>query len=110
MHGKGTFEYNGTYYEGDFFMNIMQGQGTFEFADGSLYTGEFRSGLPRMLEEERRREERKREERRGEERRGEERRGEERRGEERRGEERRGEERRGEEREDEAGRRLERGF
>jgi hypothetical protein len=28
MHGKGTFEYNGTYYEGDFFMNIMQSHST----------------------------------------------------------------------------------
>lgn len=48
MHPYGCLEYKGTYYEGDFMMNVMglDGKGTMEFADGTIYQGQFRSGKP----------------------------------------------------------------
>jgi hypothetical protein len=51
MHPYGCLEYKRTYYEGSFMLNMqgLDGTGTMEFGDGSVYEGYFRSGKPRML-------------------------------------------------------------
>jgi hypothetical protein len=49
MHGNGVSEFNNTYYEGEFELNIKNGEGKIEYADGQIYEGEFKSGKPHGL-------------------------------------------------------------
>lgn len=46
MHKFGTYEFMGSFYEGNFMLNVMEGNGIFEFTDGSIYTGQFQEGKP----------------------------------------------------------------
>ena len=47
MQGKGVWSYLGSFYEGDFLLNLKDGQGIMEYADGQVYSGQFSSGKPR---------------------------------------------------------------
>ena len=42
--GRNIFEDSLTYYEGEFFNYKQHGQGTFKYIDGTVYTGQLRSG------------------------------------------------------------------
>ena len=47
MHGQGTYIYAiGDKYVGEYRDNKMHGQGTFTFANGTKFVGEWRDGLP----------------------------------------------------------------
>ena len=46
-HGQGTFTYaSGNKYVGEFRDGLRNGQGTFTWPDGGKYVGEFRDGYP----------------------------------------------------------------
>ena len=47
MEGRGTFTYaDGNVYEGEWRAGEMEGRGTYTFADGAVYEGEYKAGKP----------------------------------------------------------------
>lgn len=43
-HGKGKlFQIDGSIYEGDFKYNYLEGVGTYKWADGKIYTGNWKN-------------------------------------------------------------------
>ena len=45
MHGQGSFTYaDGSFYQGDFMNGKRHGKGTYTHFDGSIYSGDFKNG------------------------------------------------------------------